>query len=100
MILAPTSSLENKPGTLAWFLEELEKDINNLQNSPDAGQQKRARGRFASLPEVLERIVEESLQRLRGHNQVSFVYEMSSRNVFTVTNKGLTICEYPVSVLE
>ena len=42
------------------------------------------------------RIVEESLQRLREHNQVSSVKYMSSRNVFRVNKKDLTICEYLV----
>ena len=79
MNLALTGSLENKIGTMEWFLKELEKDINNLQNSQAVGEQKRVRARFASLPTVLERIVQESLQRLRAHNQVSLVYYMSSR---------------------
>ncbi len=80
--LALTGSLENKIGTLEWFLKELEQDIRNLQNSQEDGEQKRARGRFTYLPKVLERIVEESLQRLREHNQVSFVYYMSSQMRF------------------
>ena len=77
MNLALTGSLENKTGTLEWFLKKLEKDIKNLQNSQEAGEQKRAGGRFGALPKLLERVAEESLKRLREHNQVSLVYYMS-----------------------
>jgi hypothetical protein len=45
------------------------------------------------------RSVEESLKRLREHNQVSLVYYMCSRNVFRMTKKDLTICEYIVTGL-
>ena len=50
MNLALTGSFENEIGTLEWFLKELEKDINNIQNSQEVGGQKRVRGRFASVP--------------------------------------------------
>ena len=43
-----------------------------------------------------ERVVEESLQRLREHNQVSLAYYMSARKVFIVTKNDLTICGYLV----
>ena len=100
MNLAITGSLENSIGISELVLKELEKDIHTIQNSQEVGGQKRVRGHFASVPEMLETIVEESLQRLREHNKVSSAHDMSSWNVFIVTKKDLTICEYPVKGLQ
>ena len=41
-------------------------------------------------------MVQDRLQRFREHNQVSLLHYMSSRNVFRVTKKDLTICQYLV----
>ena len=56
MDLALTGSLANKTGTLEWLLKELENISKDIQNSQETSEQKRARGRFASLPKVLKRI--------------------------------------------
>ena len=49
---------------------------------------------------MLEKIVEESLQRLREHNKVSKAYSIPSRKSFKVTKNDLTICEYPAKGLK
>ena len=52
------------------------------------------------MPNVFERMVEESLQRLREHHQVSKAHYILFRNVFKVTNTVLNIIEFSVKGLK
>jgi len=92
----PQGSQQDEIGTLQWFLEELQKDIETLQGQEQAEQPKK-RG---SVPQEDKEIVEECIERLQSHPQCLRVCYMPSRHSFRVVRQDKSSSEFLVTGLK
>ena len=82
---APPDSPEDQSGTLLWFVDEVQKDLENLSSEP---QEKRQKASQSSGSQEQDEWVNQGIERLLENPHCASAHFRPSRRSFAVVRKG------------